>query len=122
MAALERELTVKTVCPHQKRLLVSFEEVPDRTAADSLRGMKFFAEPLEREEASDEYYNHELIWLRLLRLSPRLPRTLRLRRTKRFSLFDEPPFPHTARGTGVSCWWGGSFLGCVFSSCTPSRR
>lgn len=36
---MERELTVR---PHQKRLLVSFEEVSDRTAADSLRGMKFF--------------------------------------------------------------------------------
>ena len=64
-AGKERELTVKTVRPHQKRLLVSFEEVPDRTAADSLRGMKFFAEPLEREEDSDEYYNHELIGLKV---------------------------------------------------------
>lgn len=64
-AGKERELTVKSVRPHQKRLLVSFEEVPDRTAADSLRGMKFFAEPLEREEDSDEYYNHELIGLKV---------------------------------------------------------
>ena len=64
-AGKERELTVKTVRPHQKRLLVSFEEVPDRTAADSLRGMKFFTEPLEREEDSDGYYNHELIGLKV---------------------------------------------------------
>lgn len=62
-AGKERDLTVKTMRPHQKRLLVSFEEVPDRTAADSLRGMKFFAAPLEREEDSDEYYDHELIGL-----------------------------------------------------------
>ena len=61
----EIQLTVKTVRPHQRRLLVSFEEVPDRTLADSLRGMKFFAEPLEREEDSDEYYNHELIGLKV---------------------------------------------------------
>ena len=27
--------------------------------------MKFFAEPLEREEDSDEYYNHELIGLKV---------------------------------------------------------
>lgn len=65
-AGKERELTVKTSRPHQKRLLVSFEEVPDRTAADSLRGMKFYAAPLEREEDSDEYYDHELIGLGVL--------------------------------------------------------
>ncbi len=65
-AGKECELTVKTVRPHQGRLLVRFEDVPDRTAADSLRGMKFFAAPLEREEDSDEYYNHELIGLRVL--------------------------------------------------------
>ena len=64
-AGKEQHLTVKTVRPHQKRLLISFEEVPDRTAADSLRGMKFFAEPLERDEDSDEYYNHELIGLKV---------------------------------------------------------
>lgn len=64
-AGKERQLTVKTARPHQKRLLVSFEEVPDRTAADSLRGMKFYAEPLGRDEDSDEYYNHELIGLKV---------------------------------------------------------
>ena len=62
-AGKELQLKVKTVRPHQQRLLVSFEEVPDRTAADSLRGMKFVADPLERDEDSDEYYNHELIGL-----------------------------------------------------------
>lgn len=62
-AGKERQLTVKTVRPHQKRLLVTFEEVPDRTAADSLRGMKFAAEPLERDDDSEGYYNHELIGL-----------------------------------------------------------
>lgn len=65
-AGKELELTVKTVRPHQKRLLVSFEEIPDRTAAESLRGMKFFAEPLERDEDSEEFYNHELIGLEVL--------------------------------------------------------
>ena len=62
-AGKERVLTVKTVRPHQKRLLVSFEEVPDRTAADSLRGMKFFAEPLEHDAEEDGYYDHELTGL-----------------------------------------------------------
>ncbi|QYH19540.1 ribosome maturation factor RimM [Corynebacterium aquatimens] len=61
----ERDLTVKSVRPHQQRLLVTFEEIPDRTAADSLRGMQFFAPPLERDEDSDEYYDHELIGLKV---------------------------------------------------------
>lgn len=62
-AGKEIELTVKTMRPHQKRLLVSFEEIPDRTAADSLRGMKFFAEPLEHDAEEDGYYDHELVGL-----------------------------------------------------------
>ena len=62
-AGKEVELTVKTMRPHQKRLLVSFEEVPDRTAADSLRGMKFFAEPLEHDAEEDGYYDHGLTGL-----------------------------------------------------------
>lgn len=65
-AGKERDLTVTSVRPHQKRLLVTFEEVADRTAAESLRGMQFFAEPLERDEDSDEYYDHELIGLKVL--------------------------------------------------------
>ena len=66
-AGKERDLTIKTVRPHQQRLLVSFEEVPDRTAADSLRGMQFFAQPLERDEDSEEFYDHELIGLKVRR-------------------------------------------------------
>jgi len=65
-AGKDRDLTVKTSRPHQKRLLLSFEEVPDRTAADSLRGMQFFAAPLERVEDSEEYYDHELIGLKVI--------------------------------------------------------
>lgn len=62
-AGKEVELTVKTMRPHQKRLLVSFEEIPDRTAADRLRGMKFFADPLEHDAEEDGYYDHELTGL-----------------------------------------------------------
>lgn len=67
-AGKERLLTVKTRRPHQARLLVSFEEVPDRTQADSLRGMKFFAAPLARslDADPDEFYDHELIGLRVM--------------------------------------------------------
>ena len=65
-AGKEQDLTIAAVRPHQKRLLVTFEEVSDRTGADSLRGTQFFAEPLARDEDSDEYYDHELIGLRVL--------------------------------------------------------
>ncbi|WP_165164096.1 ribosome maturation factor RimM [Corynebacterium qintianiae] len=68
----DRDLTIKTLRPHQNRLLISFEEVPDRTQADSLRGMQFFAAPLEREEDSEEYYDHELIGLEVIREASRV--------------------------------------------------
>lgn len=60
----ETQLTIKSLRAHQNRLLVTFEEIPDRTAAESLRGMRFFAEPLEREAEDEEgFYDHELIGL-----------------------------------------------------------
>ncbi|MDO5455219.1 MAG: ribosome maturation factor RimM [Corynebacterium sp.] len=62
----EQTLTVAAVRPHQGRLLVKFEEIPDRTAADSLRGMRFFAAPLEAEDNDDGFYDHELEGLRVL--------------------------------------------------------
>lgn len=55
----EHQLTVVHARPHKGRLLVSFEEIPDRTAADSLRGTKFFAAPLEDPD-DDGFYAHEL--------------------------------------------------------------
>lgn len=60
-------LTVATARPHKGRLLLSFEEIPDRTAAEGLRGLKFFAPPLERAEDADpdEFYDHELIGLKV---------------------------------------------------------
>ena len=59
------ELTVSTVRAHKGRLLLTFEEIADRTAADSLRGVKFFAEPLEDED-DDGFYDHELEGLSLV--------------------------------------------------------
>lgn len=61
-----QELTVATVRGHQGRLLIKFEETPDRNAADSLRGMRFMAPPLEIADEDDAYYDHELIGLRVL--------------------------------------------------------
>ncbi|QGU07718.1 Ribosome maturation factor RimM [Corynebacterium occultum] len=62
----EHFLTVKAARVHQGRLLVKFEEVPDRNAADSLRGTQFFATPLEREEEEDGFYDHELTGLKIV--------------------------------------------------------
>lgn len=61
-----QELTVATVRGHQGRLLIKFAEIPDRNAADSLRGMRFMAPPLEIADEDDAYYDHELIGLRVL--------------------------------------------------------
>lgn len=65
----ETTLTVKSVRPHQGRLLVTFDEVTDRTAAESLRGMRFFAPPVFDED-DDGYYDHELEGLRVLNCGP----------------------------------------------------
>ena len=59
------ELTVKAVRPHQGRLLVTFEEIPGRTEAESLRGLRFYADPVIDED-EEAYYDHELIGLRVL--------------------------------------------------------
>ena len=57
----DRELTVQSVRPHHDRLLIKFEEVPDRTAAEGLRGARLEipggqAAPLEE----GAFYPHQL--------------------------------------------------------------
>lgn len=61
----ELNLTIATVRPHQNRLLITVEEIPDRTAAESLRGLAFFAPPVFDDD-DDSYYDHELEGLRVL--------------------------------------------------------
>ncbi len=58
-------LTIKAVRAHKDRLLIQFEEIADRTAADSLRGTQFFASPLQDPE-DDGFYDHELEGLRVV--------------------------------------------------------
>lgn len=65
-AGKEITLTVKSTRPHQGRLLLTAEEIPDRTAAESLRGVRFFAPPIFEEDDEDSYYDHELEGLRVL--------------------------------------------------------
>ena len=54
-------LTVEAVRPHQGRLLVKFEEVPDRTAAEALRGARLEIEGAEAAELDEgSFYPWEL--------------------------------------------------------------
>jgi 16S rRNA processing protein RimM len=58
-------LTVATVRWHQSRLLVRFEEVADRTAAEALRGLVLVTDvdPDESPEDPEEFYDHQLVGL-----------------------------------------------------------
>lgn len=69
--AQDYELTVASVRPHQGRLLIRFEEVSDRTAAERLRGIQFFAAP---REGGPGYYDHDLEGLVVLREGTRIGR------------------------------------------------
>lgn len=51
-------LTVRSSRPHQDRWVVTFEGVADRDAAEALRGLLLFAEPIEDPEV---LWVHELI-------------------------------------------------------------
>lgn len=61
----EHRLTIAAVRPHQGRLLIRFEEIADRTQADTLRGTRFMAAPREDED-DDGFYDHELEGLSVL--------------------------------------------------------
>lgn len=54
------DLTVESARSHGERLLVAFEEVPDRTAAEGLRGTHLLA---EAELDDDSWYEFELVGL-----------------------------------------------------------
>lgn len=60
-----RTVTVDRARWHSSRLLVFFEEIPDRTAAEAARGLLLHAEiaPDETPEDPDEYYDHQLVGL-----------------------------------------------------------
>ena len=68
-AGKEITLTVRPTRPHQGRLLLTAEEVPDRNAADTLRGVRFFAESI-LDEDEESYYDHQLEGLRVLNVGP----------------------------------------------------
>ncbi len=60
-------LTVRTARWQGQRLLVGFEQVLDRAAAEALRGVLVSAEvdPRERPQDPEEYYDHQLVGLRV---------------------------------------------------------
>src|SRR5256885_15194399 len=60
----ERELVVVAARPHQGRMLVEFEGVDDRSAAEQLLGVELTAVPLagdDTEIGDDEVWVHEVI-------------------------------------------------------------
>lgn len=61
-----RPLTVAAVRPHGGRLLVRFSEIPDRTAAEEVRGVTLWVDvaDLPPIDDPDEFYDHELEGLR----------------------------------------------------------
>jgi 16S rRNA processing protein RimM len=61
-----RPLTVAAVRPHGGRLLVRFEEIPDRTAAEEARGLTLLVDvdELPPIDDPDEFYDHQLEGLR----------------------------------------------------------
>lgn len=60
-----RTLTIARARHHSGRLVVSFEEIPDRTAAEALHGTLIEAEvdPLELPDDPDEFYDHQIVGL-----------------------------------------------------------
>jgi 16S rRNA processing protein RimM len=60
-------LTVEATRWHQDRLLVRFEELPDRNAAEAARGLLLVTEVDlgETPEDPEEFYDHQLVGLRV---------------------------------------------------------
>ena len=57
-----RTLTVERARPHRNDLLVKFEEVPDRTAAEGLRGEVLLAAPPD-EPPAEGWWVHQVVGL-----------------------------------------------------------
>ncbi|MBW9205536.1 ribosome maturation factor RimM [Mumia sp. zg.B53] len=64
----DQSMSIRSTRPHQGRLLVMFDAVPDRTAAEALRGAQIIADVDETERPDDpeEFYDHQLEGLRVL--------------------------------------------------------
>ncbi|MFD1827391.1 MULTISPECIES: ribosome maturation factor RimM [Mumia] len=62
-----RTMRIRAIRPHQGRLLVTFDELLDRTAAEKLRGAQVVVDVdvTERPEDPEEFYDHQLVDLRV---------------------------------------------------------
>ncbi|WP_238993515.1 ribosome maturation factor RimM [Nocardioides caldifontis] len=71
-------LTVRSTRTHQDRLLVTFEELPDRPAAEALRGCLLLAtvSAEERPDDPEEFYDHQLVGLDVVTTDGRAVGTL----------------------------------------------
>jgi 16S rRNA processing protein RimM len=60
-------LTVAATRLHSGKLVVRFEEIADRTAAEAARGVELSCaiDPSERPEHPEEFYDHQLLGLRV---------------------------------------------------------
>ena len=65
LAGVDR-LTVASVRDHNGTLLLGFEEVLDRTAAEALRGAVLEADVPDDVDEPDAWYDHQLVGLRAL--------------------------------------------------------
>jgi len=65
--AVPARLTIAATRRHQGRLLVRFAEIADRTAAEVIRGvwLEVAVDPGDQPEDEDEFYDHQLIGLRV---------------------------------------------------------
>jgi 16S rRNA processing protein RimM len=61
-------LTVRAARWHQSRLLLTFEEVGDRTRAEAVRGLLLVTrvDPEESPEDPEEFYDHQLLGLKVV--------------------------------------------------------
>ena len=66
-SGVPRSLTLRTARLHQKVWLLGFEEIPDRTGAESLRGTRLVSDAAAAAEAAadedDAWYEDELVGL-----------------------------------------------------------
>ena len=68
LVAGSSRLTVASVRPHLGRLIVTFEEVPDREAAEAVRGqeLEVDSESIEAPEDPEEFHDHQLVGLEVV--------------------------------------------------------
>ena len=64
-SGVPRSLTLSSARLHQQTWLLGFEEIPDRTGAESLRGTQLFidAEAAVAQDEDDAWYEDELVGL-----------------------------------------------------------